>query len=159
MHSCVSQVRCVSVTGHDNLNLPQDPRSIFKTVKAPTCLCIRHGLRRPTSTLTHHSNSPGEEDSTDSLALQWSRLIANTPLAEHSRRDAAKDPVRRLRRFEKEYGHLLVGADETSEAVQSQATAATRLTPLASSSKHGATRPTSPRTTTLPRRSRSDFRS
>ncbi|KAF3771172.1 hypothetical protein M406DRAFT_247894, partial [Cryphonectria parasitica EP155] len=37
----------------------------------------------------------------------WSRLIANTPLAENSRRDAARDPVRRLRRFEKEYGHLL----------------------------------------------------
>ncbi|CAN8095968.1 unnamed protein product [Discula destructiva] len=37
----------------------------------------------------------------------WSRLIANTPLAENARRDAAKDPVRRLRRFEKEYGQLL----------------------------------------------------
>ncbi|ROW01863.1 hypothetical protein VMCG_05638 [Cytospora schulzeri] len=37
----------------------------------------------------------------------WSRLIANTPLAESSRREAAKDPVRRLRRFEKEYSRLL----------------------------------------------------
>ncbi|POS80583.1 hypothetical protein DHEL01_v201004 [Diaporthe helianthi] len=37
----------------------------------------------------------------------WSRLIANTPLAESSRRESAKDPVRRLRRFEKEYSRLL----------------------------------------------------
>ncbi|PSR87112.1 Retinoic acid induced 16-like protein-domain-containing protein [Coniella lustricola] len=37
----------------------------------------------------------------------WSRLIANTPLAENARREAARDPVRRLRRFEKEYGRLL----------------------------------------------------
>lgn len=38
---------------------------------------------------------------------QWSRLIANTPLAENARQNSAKDPVRRLRRFEKEYGLLL----------------------------------------------------
>lgn len=34
-------------------------------------------------------------------------MIANTPLAENARREAAKDPVRRLRRFEQEYGQLL----------------------------------------------------
>ncbi|KAK8101510.1 Retinoic acid induced 16-like protein-domain-containing protein [Apiospora kogelbergensis] len=38
----------------------------------------------------------------------WTRLLANTPLAiGNSGRDAAKDPVRRRHRFEKEYSQLL----------------------------------------------------
>lgn len=42
------------------------------------------------------------------LASQWSRLIAITPLSSaSSRKDFAKDPARRLHRFEKEYSQLL----------------------------------------------------
>ena len=42
---------------------------------------------------------------------QWSRLLAHTPLSSaSSRRDFAKDPARRLHRFEKEYSQLLVSA-------------------------------------------------
>jgi len=42
--------------------------------------------------------------------LQWSRLLAHTPLSSAgSRKDYAKDPARRLHRFEKEYSQLLVG--------------------------------------------------
>ncbi|KAJ4302041.1 hypothetical protein N0V88_002177 [Collariella sp. IMI 366227] len=38
----------------------------------------------------------------------WSRLLAHTPLASAaSRKDSAKDPARRLQRFEKEYSQLL----------------------------------------------------
>ncbi|KAI1259405.1 Retinoic acid induced 16-like protein-domain-containing protein [Xylariaceae sp. FL1019] len=38
----------------------------------------------------------------------WSRLIANTPLSsKSSTKDAARDPIRRRQRFEKEYGQLL----------------------------------------------------
>ncbi|KAL7624826.1 hypothetical protein AAE478_004040 [Parahypoxylon ruwenzoriense] len=37
----------------------------------------------------------------------WSRLIANTRLSGSSSKDAAKDPIRRRQRFEKEYGQLL----------------------------------------------------
>ncbi|GAP83983.1 putative DNA polymerase epsilon subunit C [Rosellinia necatrix] len=38
----------------------------------------------------------------------WSRLIANTPLSsKNSAKDAAKDPIRRRQRFEKEYSQLL----------------------------------------------------
>lgn len=38
----------------------------------------------------------------------WSRLLAHTPLASaSSRKDFAKDPARRLHRFEKEYSQLL----------------------------------------------------
>ncbi|KAI0405262.1 Retinoic acid induced 16-like protein-domain-containing protein [Xylaria palmicola] len=38
----------------------------------------------------------------------WSRLIANTPLSARSAaRDAARDPIRRRQRFEKEYSQLL----------------------------------------------------
>ncbi|KAI1499753.1 Retinoic acid induced 16-like protein-domain-containing protein [Biscogniauxia marginata] len=38
----------------------------------------------------------------------WSRLIANTPLSSgSSRKDAARDPIRRRQRFEKEYSQLL----------------------------------------------------
>ncbi|KAI1187469.1 Retinoic acid induced 16-like protein-domain-containing protein [Nemania serpens] len=38
----------------------------------------------------------------------WSRLIANTPLSSKtSAKDAARDPVKRRQRFEKEYGQLL----------------------------------------------------
>ncbi|KAK4162789.1 Retinoic acid induced 16-like protein-domain-containing protein [Cladorrhinum sp. PSN259] len=38
----------------------------------------------------------------------WSRLLAHTPLSSaSSRRDFAKDPARRLHRFEKEYSQLL----------------------------------------------------
>lgn len=38
----------------------------------------------------------------------WSRLIANTPLSsKNSARDAARDPIRRRQRFEKEYSQLL----------------------------------------------------
>ncbi|KAM7186536.1 Retinoic acid induced 16-like domain containing protein [Naviculisporaceae sp. PSN 640] len=38
----------------------------------------------------------------------WSRLIAHTPLSSgNSRKDYAKDPARRLHRFEKEYSQLL----------------------------------------------------
>ncbi|KAI0447501.1 Retinoic acid induced 16-like protein-domain-containing protein [Xylaria telfairii] len=38
----------------------------------------------------------------------WSRLIANTPLSsKNSAKDAARDPIKRRQRFEKEYGQLL----------------------------------------------------
>ncbi|KAI1352119.1 Retinoic acid induced 16-like protein-domain-containing protein [Xylaria sp. FL0043] len=38
----------------------------------------------------------------------WSRLIANTPLSsKNAAKDAARDPIRRRQRFEKEYGQLL----------------------------------------------------
>ncbi|KAI5865324.1 Retinoic acid induced 16-like protein-domain-containing protein [Durotheca rogersii] len=37
----------------------------------------------------------------------WSRLIANTRLSGSSSKDAARDPIRRRQRFEKEYGQLL----------------------------------------------------
>ncbi|KAH9901805.1 Retinoic acid induced 16-like protein-domain-containing protein [Xylariomycetidae sp. FL2044] len=38
----------------------------------------------------------------------WSRLIAHTPLSSgSSRKDAARDPIKRRQRFEKEYGMLL----------------------------------------------------
>ncbi|EHA57566.1 hypothetical protein MGG_05341 [Pyricularia oryzae 70-15] len=38
----------------------------------------------------------------------WSRLLAHTPLSTSSpRRDQASDPIRRLHRFEKEYGQML----------------------------------------------------
>lgn len=38
----------------------------------------------------------------------WSRLLAHTPLSlDSSRRDHAKDPFRRLQRFEKKYGQVL----------------------------------------------------
>ncbi|KAI1438336.1 Retinoic acid induced 16-like protein-domain-containing protein [Xylaria sp. CBS 124048] len=38
----------------------------------------------------------------------WSRLIANTPLSsKNAARDAARDPIRRRQRFEKEYSQLL----------------------------------------------------
>ncbi|KAI0197042.1 Retinoic acid induced 16-like protein-domain-containing protein [Xylaria flabelliformis] len=38
----------------------------------------------------------------------WSRLIANTPLSsKNSAKDAARDPIRRRQRFEKEYSQLL----------------------------------------------------
>ncbi|KAL8289016.1 hypothetical protein RB597_000888 [Gaeumannomyces tritici] len=38
----------------------------------------------------------------------WSRLLAHTPLSsDSSRRDHAKDPFRRLQRFEKKYGQML----------------------------------------------------
>ncbi|KAI0157792.1 Retinoic acid induced 16-like protein-domain-containing protein [Xylariaceae sp. FL1272] len=38
----------------------------------------------------------------------WSRLIANTPLSsKSSAKDAARDPIRRRQRFEKEYSQLL----------------------------------------------------
>jgi hypothetical protein len=44
-----------------------------------------------------------------STTLQWSRLLAHTPLSSaSSRKDFAKDPARRLHRFEKEYSQLLV---------------------------------------------------
>ncbi|KAI0396816.1 Retinoic acid induced 16-like protein-domain-containing protein [Xylariaceae sp. FL0594] len=36
-----------------------------------------------------------------------SRLIANTPLSKNSNRDAAKDPIKRRQRFEKEYSQLI----------------------------------------------------
>jgi hypothetical protein len=40
--------------------------------------------------------------------FQWSRLLAHTPLSSaSSRKDFAKDPARRLHRFEKEYSQLL----------------------------------------------------
>lgn len=78
--------------------------AFWNSLRASTCLYRRHGLRKTASPLR---NRPGGA-LTDACALQWSRLIANTPLAENSRREAARDPVRRLRRFEKEYGHLLV---------------------------------------------------
>lgn len=43
------------------------------------------------------------------LVWQWSRLLAHTPLSSaNSRKDFAKDPARRLHRFEKEYSQLLV---------------------------------------------------
>ena len=46
---------------------------------------------------------------TPSLSVQWSRLLARTPLSSaSSRKDFAKDPARRLHRFEKEYSQLLV---------------------------------------------------
>ncbi|AEO56696.1 hypothetical protein MYCTH_2301876 [Thermothelomyces thermophilus ATCC 42464] len=42
----------------------------------------------------------------------WSRLLAHTPLSSaNSRKDFAKDPARRLHRFEKEYSQLLVSMD------------------------------------------------
>ncbi|KAH8159054.1 hypothetical protein CIB48_g9193 [Xylaria polymorpha] len=42
------------------------------------------------------------------VLLQWSRLIANTPLSsKNSAKDAARDPIKRRQRFEKEYGQLL----------------------------------------------------
>ncbi|KAI1308929.1 Retinoic acid induced 16-like protein-domain-containing protein [Xylaria venustula] len=42
------------------------------------------------------------------VLLQWSRLIANTPLSSRtSAKDAARDPIRRRQRFEKEYSQLL----------------------------------------------------
>ncbi|KAI2603645.1 Retinoic acid induced 16-like protein-domain-containing protein [Hypoxylon sp. NC1633] len=37
----------------------------------------------------------------------WSRLIANTRLSSGDSKDAARDPIRRRQRFEKEYGQLL----------------------------------------------------
>ncbi|RYP24502.1 hypothetical protein DL765_000522 [Monosporascus sp. GIB2] len=37
----------------------------------------------------------------------WTRLVANTPLSRTSRKDAARDPIKRRHRFEKEYGQLL----------------------------------------------------
>ncbi|KAI0017015.1 Retinoic acid induced 16-like protein-domain-containing protein [Xylariomycetidae sp. FL0641] len=37
----------------------------------------------------------------------WSRLIAHTPLSGSSSKDAARDPIRRRQRFEKEYSQLL----------------------------------------------------
>ncbi|CAJ2510547.1 Uu.00g095160.m01.CDS01 [Anthostomella pinea] len=37
----------------------------------------------------------------------WLRLVANTPLSGNSTKDAARDPVRRRQRFEKEYSQLL----------------------------------------------------
>ncbi|ORY71015.1 Retinoic acid induced 16-like protein-domain-containing protein [Pseudomassariella vexata] len=37
----------------------------------------------------------------------WSRILAHTPLSGSSSRDAARDPVRRRHRFEKEYSQLL----------------------------------------------------
>ncbi|KAI0005665.1 Retinoic acid induced 16-like protein-domain-containing protein [Xylariaceae sp. FL0662B] len=37
----------------------------------------------------------------------WSRLLAHTPLSGSSSKDAARDPIRRRQRFEKEYGQLL----------------------------------------------------
>ena len=40
---------------------------------------------------------------------QWSRLLSHTSLSSStSRRDAARDPAKRLHRFEREYGQLLV---------------------------------------------------
>ncbi|KAI0459910.1 Retinoic acid induced 16-like protein-domain-containing protein [Xylaria acuta] len=42
------------------------------------------------------------------VLLQWSRLIANTPLSsKNSAKDAARDPIKRRQRFEKEYSQLL----------------------------------------------------
>jgi hypothetical protein len=42
--------------------------------------------------------------------LQWSKLLAHSPLSSSSaaKKDVGKDPVRRLHRFEKEYGQVLV---------------------------------------------------
>ncbi|KAF2968603.1 hypothetical protein GQX73_g5006 [Xylaria multiplex] len=42
------------------------------------------------------------------VLFQWSRLIANTPLSsKNAAKDAARDPIRRRQRFEKEYSQLL----------------------------------------------------
>lgn len=58
----------------------------------------------------------------------WSRLLANTPLSTNSpKRDHASDPIRRLHRFEKEYGQMLqiwrntsnlARDDEAAEAIE-----------------------------------------
>ena len=40
---------------------------------------------------------------------QWSRLLSHASLTPGAaRKDAARDPAKRLHRFEREYGHLLV---------------------------------------------------
>jgi hypothetical protein len=56
---------------------------------------------------THHTYAKPNTD-TD-LILQWSRLLS--PLSSGpTRKDHAKDPAKRLHRFEKEYGNLLVAS-------------------------------------------------
>lgn len=51
--------------------------------------------------------TPPARSSANHLLTQWSRLLS--PLSSgSSRKDQAKDPAKRLHRFEKEYGNLLV---------------------------------------------------
>lgn len=75
----------------------------------PTCLGRRrHGLceqQQPSQHEHYRSRSWKLMHATP----QWSRLLTRNPLSSgSSRKDAAKDPVRRLHRFEKEYSQLLV---------------------------------------------------
>ncbi len=52
------------------------------------------------------------------VLFQWSRLIANTPLsAKTFARDAARDPVKRRQRFEKEYSQLLVPFSRSAQSL------------------------------------------
>jgi hypothetical protein len=56
-----------------------------------------------------HHTAEEERRLTRASTVQWSRLLAHTPLSSaSSRKDFAKDPARRLHRFEKEYSQLLV---------------------------------------------------
>ena len=54
------------------------------------------------------------------VSRQWSRLLERTNLTPggSSRKDAARDPARRLHRFEKEYGQILVSLPSSHSCME-----------------------------------------